>query len=61
MITSKQLLTIMLKVNMIIEGTTKFAINKNKDGILKLDKAREDLINYLQDEIGIEDYEEIKI
>lgn len=55
MITMKQQFAIMLKVNKITECATILALNTSESALLNLDNARDDLINYLQDEIGIKE------
>lgn len=55
MITMKQQFAIMLKVSKITECATILAFNKTESALLNLDKARDDLINYLQDEVGIKE------
>lgn len=55
MITMKQQFAIMLKVSKITERATILAFNKTESALLNLDKARDDLINYLQDEVGIKE------
>lgn len=55
MITLKQHFNIMLKVNKITECATVLAIKTSETALSNLDNATQDLVNYLQDEIGIKE------
>lgn len=55
MITLKQHFTIMLKVNKVIECTVAMSNKATENTTNDLDDALEDLVNYIQEEIGLKE------